>query len=186
MSRTRTGFAMIEVVMATAIIGGLAVGALTLVASAAQQKTNAANLARGQMLCRSLAEEISTRPVADWSSGGLDIDVDLAGVNIKIKGSDAKTVSITGGTGKRSGFTTIDDYTGYTESTITDEDGNTISGYSGWSWRVGVKVADIASPSSDDNKESGLRRVTVESYFQGRLVATTTFLRSSEWERVQP
>jgi len=185
MSRTRTGFAMIEVVMATAIIGGLAVGALTLVASAAQQKTNAANLARGQMLSRSLAEEISTRPVVDWSSGhGLDINIDLGAV--KVTGTDNKPTTPTGKPGNRSTFTKIDDYRNYTDSPPTDEDGNVIAGYTGWTRSVKISPVQLQNPSTASADETGLRCIMVTTSYNGKTIATTTFLRSSEWERVQP
>ena len=184
MTKKLNAFAMIEVVMSTAIIGGLAVGAMTLVASAAQQKANAANFARGQVLCRSLAEEISTRPVVDWDAGGIDIEIDL-GI-LSIGGDDAKGITITVGSGDRSSFETIDDYHGYTESPPEDEDGNVLPGYSGWSRKVRVQPVQVASPNSASAVETGLRLVEVTAIYNGKTVATTTFLRSSEWERVQP
>ena len=186
MKGARTGFAMIEVVMSVAIIGGIAVGALMLVASAAQQKTNAANIARGQMLCRSLAEEICTRPVTDWSdNSGLSIKIVGVG-GVQVVGSDARPITLTLGLGNRLLFDTVDDYAGYKETPPLDESGNAMPGYTDWKREVTVEVADLLSPDTNDARESGLRRVTVSSYYQGRLVASTTFLRSSEWERVQP
>lgn len=177
-------FAMIEVVFATAIVGGLVVGALTLVASTAGHKANAANLARGQVLCRSLAEEICTRPVINWSSGGLDIEIDL-GILV-IKGVDATGISITAGTGNRSTFSTVDAYKDYVESPPKDEDGNTLAGYAGWARTVSVESVTLADPTATSTTETGLRRITVRAMHQGRVMATSTFLRSSEWERVQP
>jgi len=179
------GFAMVEVVMATAIIAGLTVGALTLVASTAAQKANAANIARGQMLCRTLAEEIATRPVANWSGGtGLSINVDV-GV-LKITGSGNKPVTLSSGTGNRSTFAVIDNYRNYTETPPKDEDGNLLSGYSGWTRTVKVSPVTLASPATVSANETGLRLVTVTASYGGKNIASTTFLRSSEWERVQP
>lgn len=182
MSHKRSAFAMIEVVMATAIIGGLAVGAMSLVATAAGHKANAANLARGQMLCRSMAEEISTRPVTDWSKGSLNIEIDL-GI-LKVTGGSG--LSVTVGTGNRSTFKTIDSYHNYTESPPKDEDGNTLAGYSGWTRTVKVLPVEFANPNTSSASETGLRKVEITASHQGKKVATTTILRSSEWERVQP
>ncbi len=175
---------MIEVVMSTAIIAGLTVGALTLVASTSAHKANAANIARGQMLCRSLAEEIATRPVLDWSKGAIDIEVDVG--LFKVSGIDSKGVTITVGTGNRTTFSTIDQYSNYTESPPKTEGGNDIAGFTGWTRTVKVSPAVMATPNSDSANETGLRRVTVTASYQGKTVASTTFLRSSEWEPVQP
>ena len=184
MRRQQRAFAMIEVVMATAIVGGLTVGALTLVGSVAKQKASAAELARGQVLTRALAEEIATRPVRDWDQGGLDIQIDLG--SLAINGSGAIGITITSGVGNRSTFETIDKYRNYTESPPKDEDGNTISGYAGWTRTVAVTPVTLANPTAVSATETGLRSVTVTSSYQGKPVAMTTFLRSSEWERVQP
>lgn len=177
-------FAMIEVVMATAITAGLTVGALTLVASTSAQKTNAALVAKGQMLCRTLAEEISTRPVADWSSGAIDIDIDV-GI-LKVTGIDAKGVTVTVGKGNRTTFETVDAYSGYTEKPPKDENGNTMTGYTGWARTVTIAPAVYADPNSTSATETGMRRITVTAYFGDKVIASSTFLRSSEWERVQP
>ncbi len=183
-ARTR-GFAMIEVVMATAVIAGLTVGALTLVASTAAHKANAANVARGQMLCRTLAEEIATRPVADWSGGtGLDIKVDLS--TLKITGSGNKPVTPSPGTGNRSNFAIIDNYWNYSETPPKDEDGNILSGYSGWTRTVKISPVTLAAPGTGSANETGLRCVTVTTSYAGKTVASVTFIRSSEWEHVQP
>jgi len=182
---TPRGFAMVEVVMATAIVGGLTVAALSLAGSSAGHKINAANIARGRVLCRSLAEEISTRPVADWSGAGLDLYINTSDV---VVGNDSNLVTIPTATanGTRSGFISIDAYNGYTDSPPQDENGNIIAGYTGWTRVVTVRSARYGIPDLDAMYERGLRRVTVESSFGGKIIASTTFLRSSEWERVQP
>jgi hypothetical protein len=175
---------MVEVVMATAIVGGLAAAAMTLAASSAGHKINAANVARGKMLCRSLAEEASVVPIADWSTDGLDITI-AKGENT-VSGTDAKSRAPMGKTGWRSLFTTLDHYDGYSESPPMDGDDNTISGYTGWTRTVDVEIVTFANPGTISASETGLRRVTVSALYSGKTIATTTFLRSSEWERVQP
>lgn len=184
MRRRERAFAMIEVVMATAIVGGLTVGALTLVGSVSKQKASAAELSRGQVLCRSLAEEIATRPVTDWDEGGLDIAIAHGGLTIT--GIGAKPIVVVVGGGNRSTFETVDKYKNYTESPPKDEDGNTLAGYTGWRRTVKVAPVTVADPSSTSAVETGLRCVTVTALYNGKTVASTTFLRSSEWERVQP
>ncbi|GAB5495150.1 MAG: hypothetical protein Phyf2KO_02300 [Phycisphaerales bacterium] len=177
------GFAMVEIVLATAIVGGLAAAAMTLAASSAGQKTRAANLARGRMLCRALAEEIATRPVTDWSDGALDLDISDGTFALKV---DAGAVRATLGTGNRSGFTTIDEYDGYSDSPPTDESGNVIPGYTGWSRGVEIDTVRFGNPDQAEGAETGLRKITVKVQVGDELIAQTTFLRSSEWERVQP
>lgn len=180
-------FAMVEVVMATAIVGGIAVAALSLVGSVAKQKTDAAILARGQALARSLAEEIAAKPVTDWSDGtGLRMQLDsVMGIYI-LTGSDVVFKSITGKSGNRNLYTKIDDYKGYTESPPRDDSGVVLSGYTGWTRTVQVKLVDINMPGMSTIFETGLRCVEVTASYNGKPIATTTFLRSSEWERVMP
>ena len=49
-----------------------------------------------------------------------------------------------------------------------------------------MQPVQVASPNSASAVETGLRLVEVTAIYNGKTVATTTFLRSSEWERVQP
>ena len=177
------GFAMVEIVLATAIVGGLAAAAMSLAASSAGQKTRAANLTRGHMLCKALAEEIATRPVADWSSGGLDLDISDGSFALK---TDPDATRATKSAGNRSGFVTIDEYDGYSESPPTDENGNVIKGYAGWTRGVEVDVVRFGEPDFLSPQETGLRKITVKVQVGDEIIAQTTFLRSSEWERVQP
>ena len=182
--RNPRAFAMVEIVMATAIVGGLAAAAMTLAASSAGHKVSAANAARGRALCRSLAEEISTMPVADWSAGGLDITI-AKGSNT-VSGSDARAKTVTVDAKGRSLFTSVDGYSGYSESPPRDKDGNTLPGFTGWTRSVTVEIVNFSNPGTVSAAESGLRRVTVSAIYGGKTIATSTFLRSSEWERVQP
>lgn len=177
------GFAMVEIVLATAIVGGLAAAAMSLAASSAGQKTRAANLTRGHMLCKALAEEIATRPVADWSSGGLDLSINDGTWALK---ADSSAVRADSGTGNRSTFATIDEYDGYSESPPTDENGNVLAGYSGWTRGVEVEAVRLGDPDMVSPQETGLRKITVKVQIGDEIIAQTTFLRSSEWERVQP
>ncbi|RNC81340.1 MAG: prepilin-type N-terminal cleavage/methylation domain-containing protein [Phycisphaera sp.] len=181
--KTKRGFAMVEIVLATAIVGGLAAAAMSLAASSAGQKARAANLARGRMLCRSLAEEIATRPVADWSSGALDISIGDGSFALK---ADSTAVRAVKGAGKRSSFVTIDEYDGYSESPPTDEDGNVLAGYTGWTRGVEIEVVRLGDPDLVQASETGLRKITVKVQYGDEQIAQTTFLRSSEWERIQP
>ena len=178
------GFAMVEVVMATAIVGGLTVAALSLAGSSASHKINVANTARGRMLCRSLAEEISTIPVANWSDGGLDISVKLDA--FVIEGEDVKAKTVLSKAGIRSSFTTIDSFDNYSQSPPVNDAGDAISGYAGWTRTVNVEIVSFTSPDTVSASETGLRKITVEAVYAGKTIASTTFLRSSEWERVQP
>lgn len=180
---TKHGFAMVEIVLATAIVGGLAAAAMSLAASSAGQKARAANLARGHMLCRSLAEEIATRPVIDWNSGGLDIDISDGAFALK---ADPTATRATKGMGTRSSFATIDEYRGYSESPPADENGSVIAGYTGWTRRVEVEVVRLGDPDTVQASETGLRKVTVSVQLGDEVIAQTSFLRSSEWERLQP
>ena len=181
---TRKAFAMVEVVMATAIVGGLAAAAMTLAASGAGHKVNAANVARGRVLCRSLAEEISSQSVADWSSDGFELSVNYG--SYITTGADARPATVVSAAGRRSLFSVIDNYHGYTESPPKDQDDNVLPGYSGWTRAVTVEIVSFADPNLVSANETGIRRVTVEASYGGKPVATTTFLRSSEWERMQP
>lgn len=185
-TRRARAFAMVEVVMATAIVGGMAAAALTLVGSVSKQKADAAILARGQALARALAEEIATKPVNDWTSnpGGISINIDPDTVTILGPGKGA--VVVTGKPGNRSGFTKVDHYRNYTENPPKGEDGTAIAGYTGWSRSVKITPAELTNPRNISAVETGLRCIAITASYNGKPIATTTFLRSSEWERVMP
>ena len=179
-------FAMVEVVMATAIVGGIAVAALSLVGSVAKQKADAAILARGQALARTLAEEIATKPVNDWTANPSGISISIDPDTVMIMGPGKVSVALTGRSGNRSAFTIIDNYRDYTESPPKNEDGTTIPGYTGWTRSVKIAPVDVTDPRIVSATETGLRCVSVTASYNGKPIATTTFLRSSECERVMP
>lgn len=184
MTKRNRAFAMVEVVLSTLIVGGLAVAALSMAATSAQFKASASHLAEGRALCRMLAEEIAAKPVADWSTGGMEFYMKAG--TVTVSGDDRTAKTIVGMTGKRSNFNIIDDYDGYTDSPPEDINGDDIPGFDGWTRRVTVSLARFGNPGADSLDELGLRRVTVTAEYGGKTIATTTFLRSSEWEAVMP
>ncbi|HED54095.1 MAG TPA: hypothetical protein ENJ00_07825 [Phycisphaerales bacterium] len=177
MRRRRTnayGFAMIEAVLASAIVGGLVVAAISLVGSAARKKAFVADTARARVLCRTLAEEICSRPV-----GGSGI------VRVTINPRDPADQT-NGTVSGREAFTTIDQYDNWSSSPPKDEGGTVITGLSGWRREVDVKTVSWILPDVSSVIETGMRRVTVRVLRGQKELARTTFLRSADWEGIQP
>ncbi len=177
MRRRRTnayGFAMIEAVLASAIVGGLVVAAISLVGSAARKKAFVAGTARARVLCRTMAEEICSRPV-----GGSAV----VGVTINPRDPADQTNGTVSG---REAFTTIDQYDNWSSSPPKDEGGTIIPGLTGWTREVKVVNVSWLAPDVVVGSETGFRRVTVRVLRGQKELARTTFLRSADWEGIQP
>jgi len=164
---------MIEAVLASAIVGGVVVAAISLVGSSAKQKAFVADSARARVLCRAMVDEISTRPV-----GGSAV----VGVTINPRNLVDQTNGTVSG---REAFTKIDDYDNWSSSPPKDEGGGTIPGLTGWTREVNVVTVSWLLPNVDSAVETGVRRVTVRVLRGQQVLASSTFLRSTDWEGIQ-
>jgi MSHA pilin protein MshD len=137
----RRGFGMAEVVVATAIVGVMIVGALEGAGMVARSKRLVADRLTGPGLAHDLMAEILTLPYVDPNTGSTAI------------GPDA-------GESSRVNFDDVDDYHNWTSVNAVARDGSARSGYTGWSQTVAVAWAsrtDTTTSGSDTN----LKRITV-------------------------
>jgi hypothetical protein len=164
----RRGIAMIEAVLATAIVGGLVVAALSLVGSVSVERRVALERSTGRFLVQDLAEEIAALPVEAGDGSGVggavsELAGSLGGRGGGIGGAVSELAKSLGGgasaegeavaaeaTAVRSPFNEIADYDGYEQSPPVDRNGAPIPGADGWTRAVEVTEVDPADPEGDE------------------------------------
>jgi len=140
----RQGMTLIEAVISLLIVAIMMVAALQTVGNTARSRQAQASLRRGPALARDLMAEILP--------------------NLYVDGSDSPTFGPESGEtsgGTRTAFDDVDDYHGWSESTIQMKDGTALSDLAGWSRSVAVVYVhpdDLDTPVGTD---TGLKRITV-------------------------
>jgi MSHA pilin protein MshD len=132
---------MVEVVVATAIVGMMLVAALEGAGMVARSKRLVADQLTGPDLANDLMAEILTLPYVDPNTGSATIGPDS-------------------GESSRANFDDVDDYHNWTSANAVARDGSARSGYTGWSQAVAVawvSWSDLSTSGSDTN----LKRITV-------------------------
>ncbi|MEO1535170.1 MAG: hypothetical protein AAFS11_06375 [Planctomycetota bacterium] len=155
MMMTRRGIAMIETVLATAIVGGLTVAALSLVSSAAMERRVSSERTRGMLLASQLAEEIAARPV----QVGTPITADPI-LNRLL-------------------FDEVADYDGLRQSPPRERDGTALVDTDGWTRTVDVTEVAASDLEGPEVADTGVYRVTVRAEFAGRIAGEVVMYRSS-------
>lgn len=193
----RPGIAMVEAVLATAIVGGLAVAAMSLVGSVAAERRVSVERSMGQLLVRQLAEEIAALPTDDsllaasepvgtsgsgsGSSGGGSLLDGL--VNGILSGGSQTAQTLDSGDGstvlsERELFLDVLAYDNYTESPPADRGGSEISGAGAWTRSVEVTEVTPSDLQGEAVAGTGVYRVRVTALVNGRLAGETAFYRS--------
>lgn len=142
--RRYAGISLIEVTIASAIVGVLLVAALNTVGATAVGRQITGDRARAGLLGEELMAEILSQDYADLALGPGSWGI----------GADEVT-------GNRSKFDDVDDYDGWFSSPPQYKDGGVIDGYSGWSRSVGVDWVSAGDLLSVVDAESGIKRIVV-------------------------
>ncbi|MEL7483261.1 MAG: hypothetical protein AAFN41_02800 [Planctomycetota bacterium] len=145
---------MIETVLATAIVGGLTVAALSLVSSAAMERRVSAERTRGMLLASQLAEEIAALPTQVGTPITADPIVD------------------------RLLFDEVADYDDLSQSPPRERDGTAIDGADGWTRSVDVTEVAASDLEGPEVADTGVYRVTVRAEFAGRVAGEIVMYRS--------
>lgn len=150
----RRGFSLVEVALATVVVGGLAVAVVSGVGSVARSVRSQAERERGVLLASRLMEEIVTAAYDDpqGASG-------LIGVEPGEKATDRTTLD------------DVDDYDGLDEEPTT-QTGEPIAGAAGWRWKVRVEYADGVTT------DRGMKVITVQTIVGDRLVVSLRQVRT--------
>ena len=140
----RRGGGMVEILLASAIVGYMIVASLDAAAMVARtQRFNAGRLT-GPGLARELMAEIMSLPYDDPQNPGAAI-----GVNAGESASN------------RSTFDDVDDYNGWSSANAVARNGTARSGYTGWSHTVTVTWAERITATAWTSYDTGLKRITV-------------------------
>jgi len=160
-SRRQAGFTLIEAALSTAVVAIMFVTALNTVGAARMAQQRAALIGEGRMFAESLMAEICLQayqePGTTWVFGR--------------ETGESDTV--------RTAYDDVDDYHGWTETTLTAKDGSPLPNAVGWSRTVTVEWVDPTLPKQVKATESGAKRITVVAAFRGVPRATVVGVRAN-------
>jgi type II secretory pathway pseudopilin PulG len=163
-SRARRAFALIEVVGAMLIVGGLLVAALTALGAAKASQANLALRAQGRALAHGLLGEALRQHYEepdDTPAFGREGDEDKY---------------------SRALWDDVDDYRMYYTSPPENADGSEIEDYSSdWTQMVDVVWVDPTDTTQVSATATGVKRVTVYIYHKSTLVGEAVGLRTAAW-----
>jgi hypothetical protein len=160
-----SGFAVIEAVISSLIIGLMIATSVQLVGASRSSQAWSANRVRAHELAADLLAEITDKRYSDP-----DFVVDAIG-----PGADE-------GAG-RSVYDDVDDYHNLVESPPRKADGTVMAGYSGWTRSVQVAWVTLADLSQTSITSTGIKRITVTISKDNRTLAQLVSIRTSAVNR---
>ena len=199
-THARGGFAMIEVVLATATVGVMTVAALSLAGSAARERSVASSRAQAGVLAQSMLDEIMAKPIEATTttttsgllsglsgllSGGRDsggsggsgtsgsVGTAGAGVSVTIDPSDG-----------RASFDEVTDYDDWVSTPPRDSDGTPIPGAEGLTRSVTITEVTAATPSGTEVADTGVYRIEVTIARGTVTLFTLTAIRTEAYDEV--
>lgn len=168
--RAARGFSMIEVTVAMLIVAGLMVAALETVGATASGRRALTQRAGAAALAQDLMDEIRGRMyVGAGDNSGL------------IGRSPAELVATT-----RAAFDDVDDFDGWSESVLVDENGVPLPGFNGWSRKVTVRFAVPALPATDSVTDQNVKRIEVTVTPKGGVPFKIVSLRTRDADNARP
>lgn len=139
------GLSLVEVVISTLLVGLLAVEAMRSVGAVFQSRAATAKGLDGIGLSHHLISEVV-------QSHYEDPDETPA---FGREPGEAQTLS------NRADFDDVDDYHGWSSTSLQLEDGTPIAGYAGWRRDVTITFADPDNPTGNSSSDLDLKRITV-------------------------
>lgn len=163
-ARRARGFSLVEAVIATAIVGGLLVAALTAVGATARARQINTDNEMANRLAKDLLEEVVAKPYFDP------------------QGSAA--LGRESGESNRTMFDDVDDYEGWTDDPPTTPDARSVTTQKGWKREVIVRWASRADIEADAKDDEGVKRIEVTITRNGKRLFTLVALRTSAWDQL--
>ncbi len=157
------GFTLVEVVVASLLVGGVLVATLALVGDVRSAQTSMSSQAQGQFLAEDLLAEIMMFGFSDPDQ-------------LATFGTEAGENGMS-----RARFDDVDDYHGWSASPPELQGGTPMAAFTGWTRSVEVvhvAVGDLINPAP---VPTGLKRIKVKVERGGKQVATSMALRSAGW-----
>lgn len=158
------GFSLVEAVIATAIVGGLLVAAMTAVGATARARQVTADGEKALLLAKDLLDEVIAKPYFDPQGSG--------------------TLGREAGETTRVSFDDIDDYEGLIDNPPSTPDARSATAQVGWKREVVVRWASMANIQNDAIADEGIKRVEVHVSRRGRPIRTLVALRTSAWDQL--
>lgn len=156
-----SGISLIEVTIATAIVGGLMVAALNTVGATAVGRQITGDRTRAGMLAQDLMAEILSQAYVDAAAAPGDWG---------LRADET--------TGNRSKFDDVDDYDGWASVPPQEKSGAKMTAYADWSRSVKVNWVSAKDLVTVDVAESGVKRIIVTVNRGGAPLATLTAVRT--------
>ena len=153
-------FAILEAVLATAVVALILVAAMRVNAASNLAQYKAAERVEGSMLAQALMAEVYQLAYEDPAAPVLF-------------GREANETLVA-----KSALDDIDDFNGYTETPPKDKDNVTISGASGWTRSVAVAWVPLTDTTATSLTETGIKRITVTVKRGNAVVAMLVAIKS--------
>jgi MSHA pilin protein MshD len=158
------GFSLVEVVIATLVVGLVMVAALNSVGAYIRGQQHVANRGRAVMLANDLMTEILTRSYEEPDDS-------------PVFGPEPGEGAVS-----RADYDDVDDYHGLNNSPPLDRNGAPLAGGDPWQRAVTVEYVDPDSPGTTVGSDQGVKRITVTVYRDDTELARLVTLRARAWQ----
>jgi MSHA pilin protein MshD len=142
--RRARGITLLEVLIASVLVGFLLVAAMRALPGVLQTRTIAARRCDAACLAQQLLSEILQSAYEDPQQPGSPLGLDA---------SESP--------GHRTDWDDVDDCDGYAESPPEDKAGNELTQYTGWTREAWVEYLDPGDPQTTSPADQGLKRILV-------------------------
>jgi len=169
MKHRRRGFSVVEVGLATIIVGGLLVASLSGVAALSTARRQGEMADKASALSNALLEEMLTQPYSTLASGAMGSGP---------SGAESAT-------GNRTLYNEIGDYGAVNETIIRTRAGTTVSNCTYWGRRVSIVFLNPADKATVSAADTGMARITVSVFGPGsstKPLARATGIRTLGWD----
>ena len=160
----RRAASLVEVAMASFLVGVLLIGALNSVGARLRHQELLTDRQRANLLAEQMLAEVLEHRYEDPDE-------------TPTFGPEATE---TGGT--RAPFDDVDDYDGWDKTPIVDRDGTALANATNWRRTVDVEYVPANDMTATSGSDQGIKRITVAVYIDGQLIATRVGFRSRAWE----
>ena len=161
--RLQRGLSLVEVTISTLLVGLVLVASLRSVGHVMRSRGSTSAEARAAILAEQLMTEILNEDYEE------PVDPPEFGRESGESG------------GSRENWDDVDDYHLWDRRPPEDRDGNPLPNSTDWQRDVTVQFVNPADPSGVSGSDQGVKRITVNVWFGGEILAQSVALRSDEY-----
>lgn len=159
----RAGFSLIEVVISTLLVGLILVASMKSFGAVLRHRQFSTDRDRAILLAEDLAAEI-------LENGYSDPD------ETPVFGRESESGGV------RTDYDDVDDFHNWDATPPEERDGTAMTGLSTWRRTVTVEYVDPNALTITVGSDQGVKRITVNVYNNGQLVATQIAIRTEAWK----